>query len=360
MNKVVLFLRDQKFNILAQLALVMLGAGIYMLERQRHANLIDLASMYYYIVLSCVCIVVWNIVQYILIKTYYQSLFEALQSEDALEAVYLMQGEVSKEQELVALLLRNQHKKYTDQLAELERKREIQHHFTLQWVHQMKTPLSVLDMQLQQVDEQIKRQQVKSLREQAELYQSMNEEVEKLNGGLELMLNSARLDKLELDLHIKPIALHSVIRDNINRYKKLLIQHSIFPKLVGEAHVASDQKWFGFIINQLITNAIKYSKLKQGRKELEILIHQQGEHTLISVRDQGIGIASSDLKRVFDPFFTGQNGRMTGESTGMGLYLAKEVCKRLGYTLSVSSVEGEGAEFTVAMKHSGIHLKVDE
>src|SRR5690606_33839771 len=107
MNKVVLFLRDQKFNILAQLALVMLGAGIYMLERQRHANLIDLASMYYYIVLSCVCIVVWNIVQYIRIKTYYQSLFEALQSEDALEAVYLMQGEVSKEQELVALLLRN-------------------------------------------------------------------------------------------------------------------------------------------------------------------------------------------------------------------------------------------------------------
>jgi len=356
MNKLSLFLRDQLFNILGQIALVLLGAGVYLLEWQRHAELIDLASMYYYIVLSSVCIFAWNIVQYIRVKKYYQSLFDALQSDNALEAVYTIQGEMNKEQELVSTLLRNQHKRYTDQLAELERKREIQHHFTLQWVHQMKTPLSVLDMQLQQADEQLKRQEVRSLREQDELYQSMNEEVVKLNGGLELMLNSARLDKLELDLHIKPIALHSVIRDNINRYKKLLIQHSIFPKLVGEAIVATDQKWFGFIVNQLITNAIKYSKLKQGRKELEIVIQQQGEHTLISVCDQGIGIAKSDLKRVFDPFFTGQNGRMTGESTGMGLYLAKEVCKRLGYTISVSSVEGEGASFTISMKHSGLHL----
>jgi len=356
MNKLSLFLRDQRFNILGQIALVLLGAGVYMLEWQRHAELIDLASMYYYIVLSCVCIFAWNTVQYIRVKKYYQSLFDALQSDNPLEAVYTIQGEMNNEQELVSTLLRNQHKRYTDQLAELERKREIQHHFTLQWVHQMKTPLSVLDMQLQQADEQIKRQEVKTLREQDELYQSMNEEVVKLNGGLELMLNSARLDKLELDLHIKPIALHSVIRDNINRYKKLLIQHSIFPKLVGEAIVATDQKWFGFIVNQLITNAIKYSKLKQGRKELEIVIQQQGEHTLISVRDQGIGIAKSDQKRVFDPFFTGQNGRMTGESTGMGLYLAKEVCKRLGYTISVSSVEGEGACFTISMKHSGLHL----
>lgn len=355
MNKPLLFLDDQKYNIAAQIGLVCLGAGIFLLERYRHAELIDLASMYYYIALALVCIVVWNIVQYMRVKTYYQSLYEAIESDDALEAVYIVQGEVLNEHRLIKQMLMNQQKAYQDRIAELERKREIQHHFTLQWVHQMKTPLSVLDMQLQQADEQLKQSSTWSLSDQAAFYRSMNEEVEKLHGGLEMMLSSARLEKLELDLHIRPIELHRIIRDNINRYKKLLIQYSIYPKLAGEAVVATDQKWFGFIMNQLITNAIKYSKLKQGRKELHIAIKQQGDTTTITVQDEGIGIAQSDLRRIFDPFFTGQNGRMVGESTGMGLYLAKEVCQRLGYSLSASSIEQQGATFTLALKHGGIH-----
>lgn len=355
MKKLLLFLMDQKYNIAAQLGLVLLGTGIFLLERYRHAYLIDLSSMYYYIVLACVCIAAWNIGQYMRVREYYESLFEALQSDDALEAVYIVQGEVRREHELVKQLLMNQQKKYQDHLAELERKREIQHYFTLQWVHQMKTPLSVLDLQLQQADEQLKRPTAMSPGKQAGLYRSMNEEVDKLNGGLEMMLSSARLDKLELDLHVRPVELHRIIRDNINRHKKLLIQYSIYPKLTGEAVAATDQKWFGFIMNQLITNAIKYSKLKEDSKALNITIQQQDELTVVTVQDEGIGIARADLKRVFDPFFTGQNGRMTGESTGMGLYLAKEVCQRLGYTLTVSSVEGAGATFVLSMKHSGIH-----
>lgn len=355
MNKLHIYIRDRLFGILAQLVLVMMGTGLFLLERYRHAALIDLSSMYYYVVLSCVAIVVWHTINYMRLRPYYEALLEALYSEEPLEAIYILHGEVSQEQELMKRLLISQQKKYKAQLDAMERKREIQHHFTLQWVHQMKTPLSVLDMQLQQAEERLKQGSSLSAAEQAQLNRSMNEETEKLNNGLDLMLSSARVEKLELDLHVKPVELHTIIREYINRYKKLLIQYSIFPKLSGEATAATDQKWFGFIINQLITNAIKYSKLKPGSKSLYITIDQQADATRVTIKDEGIGIAATDIRRIFDPFFTGQNGRMTGESTGMGLYLAKQVCQRLGHTLTVSSTEHEGAEFRLTIKASGIH-----
>ena len=355
MKKLQIYLRDRLLVIIGQLALVLLGAGLFLIERYRHAALIDLSSMYYYIVLACVAIAVGHMINYLRIRPYYESLLEAIHSKEPLEAIYILHGEVSKEQELMQQLLVNQQRMYKTQLDAMERKREIQHHFTLQWVHQMKTPLSVLDMQLQQTADRLKQGKSLSTNEQADLSRSMSEETEKLNNGLDLMLSSARLDKLELDLHIKPVELHTVIREYINRYKKLLIQYSIFPKLTGEAIAATDQKWFGFIMNQLITNAIKYSKLKAGSKSLYIVIDKQSDVTSVTIKDEGIGIAATDIKRIFDPFFTGQNGRMTGESTGMGLYLAKEVCQRLGHMLKVSSSQGEGAEFTLIIKESGIH-----
>jgi len=355
MNKLRIYIQDRLFGILGQVALVLMGVALFLLERYRHAALIDLSSMYYYVVLACVAIIVWHTINYMRMRPYYESLLEALHSKEPLEAIYILHGEVNQEQELMKRLLINQQRMYKTKLDAIERKREIQHHFTLQWVHQMKTPLSVLDMQLQQAEERIKKGNELSVNEQSQLNRSMNEETEKLNNGLDLMLSSARLEKLELDLYVKPVELHTVIREYINRYKKLLIQYSIFPKLSGEATAATDQKWFGFIMNQLITNAIKYSKLKPGSKNLYITIDQQADTTIVTIKDEGIGIAATDLKRVFDPFFTGKNGRMTGESTGMGLYLAKEVCQRLGHTLTASSTQGEGAEFVVTIKASGIH-----
>src|SRR5690606_3219603 len=121
---------------------------------------------------------------------------------------------------------------------------------------------------------------------------------------------------------------------------------SIFPRLYGEATAITDSKWLSFVMTQLISNAIKYCKDKDGNKSLDIQIYEIDQAVNIVVKDEGIGIPQADIKRVFDPFFTGSNGRLTGESTGMGLYLAKKICLHLGYTLNVQSVEGEGTTFT--------------
>lgn len=350
-----MYISDQKYYILVYIVACLLGAGMFLLEWKRINQQIDLGSMNYYLILATILLLTWLIVNYIRLKPYYQSLSKALHAEDPLHAMQMLQGERSKEQQVVKLLLLNQQSMYLDQLDKLKRKQEIQHHFILQWVHQMKTPVSVIDMLMQQAQDQVKQKVTLSLHEQSSLYTSIQEESARIESGLDMMLNSARVEKLELDLHVRAVALHEITRDIINRYKRICIQYSIFPRIIGEATAQTDQKWFSFVMNQLVSNALKYSKAKQGSKTLTIEFQQSEYKTTIKIIDQGIGIESKDIRRVFDPFFTGENGRSTGESTGMGLYLAKEVCQRLGHKLTVESSIGEGTTFTIIIQAAGIH-----
>ena len=109
--------------------------------------------------------------------------------------------------------------------------------------------------------------------------------------------------------------------------------------------VDSDAKWLHFMLNQLLSNAIKYSSGSQQK----ILFSSQveGREARLTVRDYGVGIPASDLKRVFQPFYTGENGRKFRESTGMGLYLVKEICIRLGHRVEIESKVGEGTAVTL-------------
>lgn len=350
-----MYISDQKYYIFIYYLACLLGAGLFMLEWKRTSGDTDLGTMIYYIVFVSVILLCWLTINYFRIKPYYESLAKALIAEDPLYAVQLLQDARTSEQQLMKQLLLNQQSMYMEQLDSLRRKQEIQYHFTLQWVHQMKTPVSVIDMLMQQAQDGVKHKSIKNLQEQGELFLSIQEESNRLESGLEMMLHSARVDKLELDLYVRSVPLHEVTRDIINRYKRLCIQYNIFPRIVGEAIASTDQKWFSFVMHQIISNALKYSKPVIGNKTLTIEFEQTESLTTVKVIDQGIGIATSDIRRVFQPFFTGENGRTIGESTGMGLYLAHEVCQRLGHKLTVESQLGEGATFIIAIQSTGIH-----
>ena len=350
-----MYMSDQKYYIFIYYMACLFGAGLFMLEWKRTSGIIDLGTMSYFIVLTTVILVCWLVINYFRMKPYYESLSKALIAEDPLYAVQLLQDARTSEQKLMKRLLLNQQLMYMEQLDILRRKQEIQYHFTLQWVHQMKTPVSVIDMLMQQAQDGVKHRATMNLQEQGELFVSIQEESNRLESGLDLMLQSARVDKLELDLFVRSVPLHEVIRGIINRYKRMCIQYSIYPRVVGEATAPTDQKWFSFVMHQIISNALKYSKQEPGNKALTIELEQIESVTTVKVIDQGIGIATSDIRRVFNPFFTGENGRAVGESTGMGLYLAQEVCQRLGHRLSVESELGEGATFIITIQSTGIH-----
>ena len=209
--------------------------------------------------------------------------------------------------------------------------------FINQWVHQMKTPLSVIKLQLKEFEGE----------ERAIL---LEEEIYKLHNGLNLALYYARLDSFQKDFVIEKIFLKTLVVDTVNKNKNVFVKNRIIPRVQidDSIKIYSDIKWLGFILEQIIVNGVKYSKDK-GR-ELIIKAEEDEREVKLSVVDEGIGILKKDIRRVFDKFFTGENGRKYGESTGMGLYMAKEVCCNLGHEIEIKSEVDVGTEVSIRFK----------
>lgn len=349
------FLWDRKFYILIYMIGMGIGSVMFLLDKMRYTDQIDTGTLYYFIELALFVLAVGLAIDFIRQRAYYRQMNEATYSAFELKDSTIVQAGVTMEQKAVQRLLEAQHSAYLTELGKYRRQQELHNHYVLQWVHHMKTPVSVIDLLAQEAQQQ---GYVQTKEQQKLLLDSMQEETDRMTRGLEMMLHTARLGKFELDLHIRTIALHEILRNVINANKKLCIRYSIFPRVEGEAYAESDEKWLTFVLNQLVSNAIKYSKRKPGSKKLTLRIEKgDGVGTVkLSVEDEGIGIEAQDLSRVFDPFFTGENGRTVEESTGMGLYLAKQVCGRLGHDLSLASTVGEGTTAMLSFNPEGIHL----
>ncbi|MBB6672554.1 sensor histidine kinase [Cohnella nanjingensis] len=234
-------------------------------------------------------------------------------------------------------LLFAQYHAHVSGMAEARQRAERRHLFTQQWVHQMKTPVSVIDLLTQQSGG------LPSLEEARETLRSIREENGRIEEGLETVLYQARLDQFDRDLRLESVSLRETARAVVNRHKHAMLRASVYPQLEGEDLLATtDAKWLAFMIGQLISNAIKYSRAKPGAKRLLVAVAAVQGGCELCVADEGVGIAEEDLPRVAEPFFTGRNGRMGGESTGMGLYLVQETCALLGHRLAIESQAGAG------------------
>lgn len=205
--------------------------------------------------------------------------------------------------------------------------------FINQWVHQMKTPISVIELLLQDERPLDKK--------------NVQEEIDRLRRGLDMVLVNARLENFEEDMQVEQVALKTIVTATVNENKRLFITKRVFPEIHIEDDiiVASDSKWLRFILGQFVTNAVKYTF--ESNKKIVISAIKNNDYVQLAIRDEGIGIPTSDLSRVTKAFFTGENGRKTGESTGMGLYLAKEICEKLGHELHITSEVGKGTIVTV-------------
>ena len=212
------------------------------------------------------------------------------------------------------------------------------------WIHEIKIPISASKMVIENNKNAITK--------------SIDEELDKVENYIEQALFYARSNTVEKDYYIRKVVLKEIVNESIKKNKSSLIQEKISIDIHDlEIEVNTDNKWIVFILNQIIQNSIKYRKKENS--VIEIYANQGKENVILYIKDNGIGIKQGEITRVFEKGFTGTNGRLSNKkSTGIGLYLCKKLCNKLGIGIELNSVQNEGTEVKLVFpKDSYIELK---
>ena len=205
------------------------------------------------------------------------------------------------------------------------------------WVHQIKTPIAALDILLQNTERMLYQLDEKEMMQKVISVSDMKMELFKIEQYVEMALNYLRVEDISSDLVFKKHELDDIVRQVIRKYAKIFISKKIKMDFKPtKACIITDEKWFIFVLEQIISNALKY--IKKG----QISIYMK-EKSLV-IEDTGIGIPAEDLPRIFEKGFTGYNGRENKKSTGIGLYLCKNIMDKLQWNITVDSEVGRGTK----------------
>ena len=201
------------------------------------------------------------------------------------------------------------------------------------WIHEVKIPISSLTLLNHNHQDKIDRRCV--------------EEIRKLDNYIDQILYYVRSENAEKDYIIKEKDLQETIKNVALKNKDDLLENNIKLEVdINNKKVLTDSKWLEFILNQIINNSIKYKK-DNVESYVKISIIEDKEKIYLSIYDNGIGIPPKDISRVFNKSFTGENGRLREKSTGMGLYIAKKLCDKLGHKITIESKLGEYTKVTI-------------
>lgn len=252
---------------------------------------------------------------------------EAVAGQAALALDKLPEPAGLKEQSYHALLLEMEGALRAAVSASDARAREAGDYYTM-WVHQIKTPIAAMGLILQD--------------DETERGLALRPELFRVERYVELVLSYLRMGGGASDYVIRQVNVDSVLRQAVRKYAPLFIRGKVALDLEETGLKAlSDEKWLQLVIEQALSNAVKYAP--GGH----VKVWSEGERLFI--QDDGVGIAAEDLPRIFDRGFTGCNGRLDKRATGIGLYLCREICGRLGHTITVESEQGKGTRVTIGL-----------
>ena len=225
------------------------------------------------------------------------------------------------------------------------------------WIHEVKIPIAASKMIIENNKEltrnsreslQINDIETDSITYKSDILRSIDEELDKVENYTEQALFYARSNAVEKDYIINKTNLKEIVNGAILKNKTTLINEKVSLELsnLKDEEVYTDSKWAIFIINQIIQNAIKYSK--KENKKIEISSQEKNDKVILYIKDNGIGIKKGEITRVFERGFTGENGRIIGQkSTGIGLYLCKKLCEKLGLGIELNSEKDKGTEVRI-------------
>ena len=274
-------------------------------------------------------LVVWALVLLVgLFLTYWKrdrQMRQLLDMAEQLSERYLisevMELPEQAEDQVYYRLLKMSGKSMLEQISEVKRERLEYREYIEQWIHEIKTPITAMKLLCEN--------------HRTDWTKELLLELEKTTRFTEQALYYARSEHTEKDYSVREMALSNVVHQAIADNKYLLLQNGIHLEVEEmQDTVYSDEKWVRFILNQLIVNAVKY---RSEQPILHFSASRQQDQVVLVVEDNGIGIPSADLPRIFEKGFTGQNGRTVQQSTGIGLYLCKRLCEKLGIGIIADS-----------------------
>ena len=240
----------------------------------------------------------------------------------------LMPDSPRLEDRLYRDMIRFSNKSVIERIHAIEKEKKEYREFVESWVHEIKAPITGVSLICENHKNEITRQ-----------IWTQNRKIENY---VDMALYYARADHVYKDYMIRKTDLSDIVTSVLSRNKYFLIQNDVQAEVHCNHSVYTDEKWIAFIVNQLILNSVKY-KNGEGEK-LFIRTEEKKEGGWLTLQDDGMGIKKEELPRVFEKGFTGSNGRQTGSATGMGLYLCRELCEKLGIEIAVFSEEYKGTE----------------
>ena len=286
-------------------------------------------------------LVVWLIVLTSCLLLFYFSrkkyLNKLLDMTEQLKERYLlpeiMQEPERADEQVFYQIMKMAEKSMLERIGEVQRERKEYKEYIEQWIHEVKTPITAIKLICEN--------------NRCSFTRELMAELENINRFTEQALYYARSEHTEKDYSVREINLSDVVHGAIADNKYLLRQNNVAVTVEDvEYSIYSDDKWLRFILDQLISNAVKY---RADQPVLHFFAVKENDSIILSVEDNGIGIPQSDLPRIFEKGFTGQNGRTIHSSTGIGLYLCRRLCDKLGIGISASS-EGKGTAISLSFR----------
>lgn len=274
------------------------------------------------------------LVIYLALKAYALYRFEEALGEAKHVADFQEDHVEHAKDKLIFEAVRDVHIDYLDKLAAMHEKLEGRNSLFSHFIHNMKSSLAVIELA--------------SAKRSDEVLTDIALENEKLKTNMEQLLNLLRLDEFSNDYVPERVDLLELVQAVINDSRRAFIYSSVYPKVKGQStYVYTDRKWCSFMLEQIVTNAIKYSP--PGRSVyFEIVEDAKANRTSIRVRDEGEGIDPEDLPRVFELFYTGKNGRNNKQATGIGLSMVRHTAKQLEHEVELTSKLGLGTVVTIS------------
>lgn len=302
---------------------------------------------YCIVILICwwLVLTVWLLVHFFSRRNYFREMERIM---DNLDQRYLL-GELmpqsfALEDRIYRAMIKKSNQSVIEKIRKLEEVQKEYREFIESWVHEIKTPITGIALHCE------------NHRDESSRY--IAGENRRIENYVNMVLYYARSDEVYKDYMIAETNLCEVAEEVLMRNKHALIANHIQASVDCSDMVFTDKKWIAFIIDQLVQNSAKY-KSKQGAR-IRIFTEPVKGGVLLGVEDNGIGVKEEELPRIFEKGFSGTNGRNCHRSTGMGLYLCRKLCQKLGIAICAKSVEGEGTtimlEFPVSTHFSDFRI----